>query len=333
MKVAYYTRLITEEGPGLLYNQIRQALEEAGVLYKYKYIPTEDRVGFDNEVASDMEKCDLLVCDLWSALSTLKKAKKMGIKTLGLCFNAEAAYRERISLNLVNRYRVSIADELLYRTLKAEQLVDYFLVPSEFCKRTFVLHGIVPEKVFVVHPGVDAEMFNYADQNPDFKTLFVGTNPFRKGIHSLLEAWEQLEIKGKLVNRSGLALHPRSNIIEMPEWIPHDAMANLYHSCSLTILPSLEDAFGLTNLESMSCGRPTILTNVTGAADIITDYKEGIIIPPGDTKAIKDAIEYFYNDREELVRMGISARKKAEEYPWSKFRKGVVGVAGKILEK
>ena len=332
MKVTYYTRLITEEGPGLLFKQIRQALEEAGVLYKYKHIPTEDRVGFDKKVAGDLEKCDLLVCDLWSALSVLKKAKKLGIKTLGLCFNTETAYRKRICDNLFAQYGISIHDPLLYRTLNAEQLVDYFLVPSEFCKYTYVLHGVSPDKVFAIHPGVDTKQFSYAEQNLDyFKLLFVGTNYIRKGLPCLLKAWNQLEIKGKLVNRSSIT-SSMDNVISMPQWTTHDDMVDLYHSCSLTILPSLEDAFALTNLESMSCGRPIILTNVSGAAEIIRDYNEGILIPPNNIKAIKDAILYFYENREELVRMGANARKKAEEYPWSRFREGVVGVVKKILE-
>jgi glycosyltransferase involved in cell wall biosynthesis len=332
MKVTYYTRLITEEGPGLLFKQIRQALEEAGVLYKYKHIQTEDRVRFDKKAAGNLEKCDLFVCDLWDALSVLREAKKKGIKTLGLCFNTETAYRKQICDNLFTRYGVSIHDPLLHRTLKAEQLVDYFLVPSEFCKHTFVLHGIPQEKVFVVHPGVDAEKFGYAEQNTDFKVLFVGTNPIRKGLPLLLKAWFQLEIKGRLVNRSTLTLPSMGNVISMPQWRTHDDMVGLYHSCSLSILPSLEDAFALTVLESMSCGRPVILTNVSGAAEIIRDYNEGILIPPNNIKAIKDAILYFYENREELVRMGANARKKAEEYPWSRFREGVVGVVKKILE-
>ena len=192
--------------------------------------------------------------------------------------------------------------------------------------------GIGPEKVFVVHPGVDAELFNYVERNsPSFKVLFVGTNPIRKGLPLLLKAWKELDIKGELINRSGMPL-PSKGIVNKPKFVNQNELAKVYQSCSVTILPSLEEGFAGTNLESMACGRPIITTNVTGVEDVMTNYKEGILILPNDIKAIKEAILYFYENREELVRMGANARKKAEEYPWSRFRKGVVGVVKKILE-
>jgi glycosyltransferase involved in cell wall biosynthesis len=62
------------------------------------------------------------------------------------------------------------------------------------------------------------------------------------------------------------------------------------------------------------------VTNVSGAEDIIEDYKEGILIPPANVKAIKDSILYFYNARSELARMGKNARAIAEKYTWERFR-------------
>ena len=323
-----------EEGPGLLYKQIRQALEEAGMLHKYKYFPIENPIEFDRKATKEIEKCDLFIGGIGGFLSQVKKAKKLGAKVLSLRFSSHHLYQQRVLQDIYARYGRKQFGLELYRTLREYDQADYFLVVSKFCKYTYTLKGVSPKKVFVVHPGVAAEKFKYAKPtaNTDFKVLFVGTNPIRKGLPFLLEAWDQLEIKGKLINRSGIVSPSKNNVVSVPQWVSLDDMGDLYRACSLTILPSLEDPFALTNLESMSCGRPIILTKVTGAADIITDYKEGILIPSCDVKAIKKAILYFYENREELVRMGVNARKKAEEYPWSRFREGVVGVVKKILE-
>lgn len=339
-KVIYHTNLEGVEGPGFVYNQIRQALEEAGMLYKYKYFPIQDYpnstqyIEFDHNATKEIEKCGLFIGGFGGFYSQVKQAKKLGAKTLLLRFSPHHLHQQRVLQGTYAKYGRRVFGDELYRILKEYNLSDYFLVLSNFCKYTYILYGIPSDKVFVVPLGVDSGKFYFAEQktNP-FRVLFVATNPITKGLPLLLKAWKDINIKGELINRSGMALPSQKGIVNKPEFVTQNELAGVYQNCSVTILPSLMEGFGATNLESMACGRPIIATNVTGAADVITDYKEGILIPPNDIKAIKEAILYFYENREELIRMGINARKKAEEYPWSRFRKGVVGVVKKILEK
>ena len=332
MKVIYHTNLEATEGPGFIYGQVRQALEEAGMLYQYKYFPIKNPLEFDRKAAKEIKKCDLFIGGIGGFLSQVKKAKKLGAKTLLLRFSTHHLYQQRVLKDFYARYGKKQFGSELYRILKEYNQSDYFLVLSELCKRSYILNGIHPDKVFVVHSGVDTKLFKYAEQNTDFRVLFVGTNPLRKGLPLLLKAWEELDIKGELINHSHAVFPPQKGVVNKPEFVTQKELAKVYQSCSMTILPSLEEGFAGTNIESMACGRPIIATNVTGIEDILTHYKEGILIPPNNVNAIKGAILYFYENREELIRMGINARKKAEEYPWSKFRKGIVGVVKKILE-
>jgi glycosyltransferase involved in cell wall biosynthesis len=332
MKVLFFSDIEAEEGPGFIFGQVRQALEDAGALYKHKSFPNTTPVEFDRGAIKELEKCDLLVYG-GEALALLRKAKKMGVKTLGLSLSTQVTYRERLLDGILFRYGVDIKSPYAPRVKKAEKFTDYFLCLSFYSKYTYIQNGTKSDRIFVVPSGVDTEKFSFAEQNLDsFKVLFVGTNPIRKGLLILLKAWKELDIKGELINRSGIVLPSSKGIVNKPEFVTQEELATVYQNCSLTILPSFEEGLAATNLESMGCGRPIIASNVSGIEDVITDYKEGILIPSGDVKAIKDAILYFYENREELVRMGVNAREKAEEYPWSRFREGVVGVVKKILE-
>lgn len=324
MKIIYNTNLEGKEGPGMVYSQIRQAIEEAGIELEYNYIPIKDLAEFDIEATKAIGKCDLFIGGLMGFHSQVKKAKKLGAKTLLIRFSTHHLHQQRVLQDIYRRNGMNVFPSGLYKTLKEYKLADYFLVLSEFCKYTYVLNGISPEQVFVVTPGMDVDKFSFVKAHVDpFRVLFVGTNPIRKGLPYLLQAWQELVaegLKGELIIRSGVAQQPLKNVVFIPQWLSEEKAIDLYRKCSVNILPSLEEGCAGTNLEAMACGRPIIATNVSGAEDIIEDYKEGILIPPANVKAIKEAILHFYNDRSELARMGKNARATAEEYTWGRFR-------------
>jgi glycosyltransferase involved in cell wall biosynthesis len=54
-------------------------------------------------------------------------------------------------------------------------------------------------------------------------------------------------------------------------------------------------------------------------ADLIKDNKEGFVIPIRDVEAIKEKILYFYNNPNEIKRMGINAHKLAQDYTFEKY--------------
>lgn len=343
MRVIYAINKNGVEGPAFVFDQIRQALDEAEVLSKYVYLPIDDPVEFDRAAKKELEECNLLVCPLGMPF-LLNKAKRMGIKTLALEFSTHMIHRVRILEPFFRQYNKDVRGQHPNRVLKAYKEADYFLVLSEYCKYTYCSHGIRPEQVFVAHPGVDTKKFSFAEPlvSP-FRVLFVGSNSLRKGVPYLLKAWEELVSEGlngvlivrtrgvkillaaPLIPLEGSSVSPKT-FVNMQEWISESDLADLYHGCSITILPSLEEGFPATHFESMASGRPVIATNVTGLDEVITNYEEGIVIPLANIKAIKDAILYFYNNPNEIVRMGKNARRLAEQYPWSRFRSRVAEI-------
>ena len=336
MKVIYNTNLEGAEGPGMVYGQIRQAIEEAGIPLEYNYFPIKNYAAFDRAATKAIEKCDLFIGGLMGFHSQIKKAKKLGAKTLLIRFSTHHLHQQRVLQGVYARNGMNVFPDGLYKTLKEYKLADYFLVLSEYCKYTYVLNGISPEQVFVVSPGMDVDKFSFDKPHTNsFRVLFVGTNPVRKGLPYLLKAWKELVdegLKGELVVHTVVSHVPIANTTIIPHWLSEKDLVDLYHNCSLTILPSLEEGFAASNLESMACGRPIISTNVTGAEEAITDYKEGILIPPCNVKAIKEAILFFYENPNELAKMGPNARQTAEEYTWERFRLNIAKIVeGRIL--
>ncbi|WP_423792416.1 glycosyltransferase [Methanocaldococcus indicus] len=71
--------------------------------------------------------------------------------------------------------------------------------------------------------------------------------------------------------------------------------------------------------EAMATGLPVIVSNNVGIKDIIKDGKSGFIVPVMDTEILKERILYFYENRDEIKRMGKNSRKQIEKYSWERF--------------
>lgn len=108
-------------------------------------------------------------------------------------------------------------------------------------------------------------------------------------------------------------------------------LADFYKQISFYVHPSVTEGFGCTVLEAMSYGRPVIVTNETGASDLITNGKEGFIIPISDIGAIIDKMVFFMNNPETIKTMGENARKTAEKYSWDIIKRRYIEIYRELL--
>ncbi|MBI5266889.1 MAG: N-acetyl-alpha-D-glucosaminyl L-malate synthase BshA [candidate division Zixibacteria bacterium] len=69
----------------------------------------------------------------------------------------------------------------------------------------------------------------------------------------------------------------------------------------LFLLPSEEESFGLAALEALACGVPVVGTQGTGLAEVVVDYKNGFLLPVGDTASMARAAVSLLKDKPRLV--------------------------------
>jgi glycosyltransferase involved in cell wall biosynthesis len=97
-----------------------------------------------------------------------------------------------------------------------------------------------------------------------------------------------------------------------------EMIAKLYSSADVFIFTSYKESFGLPPLEAMACGVPVVTTDCGGIRDYAVDGYSALIVPPGDPKAVADAVlKILKNDklREKLIEHGIET---AKQWTWDK---------------
>ena len=89
-----------------------------------------------------------------------------------------------------------------------------------------------------------------------------------------------------------------------------DASA-LMKSLDVLVVPSLTEGSPLVTLEAMAAGTPVVASAVGGIPDQVRHGKEGLLVPPGDTSAIADAILDLLRDPDRARRLGEAGRRRA----------------------
>jgi len=182
---------------------------------------------------------------------------------------------------------------------------------SEGLKRAIESHGI-HARFQVVPNCVDTSLFypardkSHAQKGNKKRLLFVGNLIPRKGIPYLLKALTRLrekrddfvlDIVGDGPNRAeyeelGRKLGLEEIVFFHGRLKTKQEVAELMRKCVFFVLPSLAENFGVVLIEAMACGKPVVATATVGASEIVSD-KVGKLVPPGDSEALAEAIDYM----------------------------------------
>lgn len=113
-------------------------------------------------------------------------------------------------------------------------------------------------------------------------------------------------------------------------------LRTLYAQSRFVVIPLFptETDNGTTSiLEAMAMGKAVICSKVDGQADVIQDGINGIFVPPQDVKALRDAIQYLWNNPEIADRMGREGRKFIEQHhAFDLFVKNVQETVTEVIE-
>jgi len=91
--------------------------------------------------------------------------------------------------------------------------------------------------------------------------------------------------------------------------VSRERMPAWYHELDCFVLPSLSENFPLTVLEAMGCGVPVIASRVGGIPEAITAGENGLLVTPGDTADLVQAIRHLAQDRTRAAMLGHAGRE------------------------
>jgi len=135
---------------------------------------------------------------------------------------------------------------------------------------------------------------NLANQRQDFTCLMVGDGP---DLDVLKEYADILEVLGDFVQFTGMKTG--------------DEFTEILDSADFSVLSSLYETFGTVVIESLVCGVPVVATSVGIASGIINDAN-GLLVPPGDERAMTEALDRMLTRCREydgdLIRKSISGK-------------------------
>ncbi len=296
---------------------------------------------FDRWASRYVGGCDVLVGFSLFSLVSGRVARAQGAITI--LERGSTHVRTQYAL-LAEEYRrwgvvgPPIDRRLVDRQLREYDETDYICVPSQFTLKSHLEHGIPRTRLLHVPYGVDLTGFRAAGtRGRPFRIIAVGLS-IRKGTPYLLDAVARLRVPDVELWLAGDATPDLDPILSRSRTpyrrlgkLSQAALAQAYRDASVFVLPSIEEGLALVILEAMASGLPVVVTPNTGAEDIITDGREGLLVPPGDPDALAQALLSLYEDDDRRIAMGEAAVGTASAWSWDAYGDRVAAVYADVL--
>jgi phosphatidyl-myo-inositol alpha-mannosyltransferase len=162
----------------------------------------------------------------------------------------------------------------------------------------------------------------------EHRVVFAGRHEARKGLHVILRAWPEirrrtgsrLRVIGAEPLAVGLLLArlrvPDDGIDVLGFLSQEDLTQELLHAKAL-VAPSLGgESFGMVLTRAFACATPVVASDIAGYRGVM-EPNAGVLVPPGEPRALADAVEQLLADEPRREELGRNARALAEaKYSW-----------------
>jgi glycosyltransferase involved in cell wall biosynthesis len=158
------------------------------------------------------------------------------------------------------------------------------------------------------------------------QALFVGVLERYKNVDGLAQAWRIVaprvpEARLSLVGSGTLRPLVEQLVRDLPgqtawqERLSQQEVSEALDESTLLVLPSRSEGMGRVIVEAFCRARPVVASRVGGIPDLIEDGVNGLLVEPGDTQALADALVRVLTDRE--LAEQLSARAQASASLWT----------------
>jgi alpha-maltose-1-phosphate synthase len=219
--------------------------------------------------------------------------------------------------------------------------------------------AIPPERVHVIHNGIDADFYR---PDPDTSVLellgvdlsrpyvcFVGRITRQKGVPHLLRAGLRLDRSVQLVLLAGAADTPdlkeetdglieelranRDGVFVVSEMLPREEVRQVLTHALAFCCPSVYEPLGIVNLEAMACETAVVASRVGGIPEVVAEEETGLLVdytpqdPDGFEERFAAAVNRLAADPDMARRMGVAGRRRAvDSFAWRAVAESTVAL-------
>jgi glycosyltransferase involved in cell wall biosynthesis len=167
--------------------------------------------------------------------------------------------------------------------------------------------------------------------------LFSGSLDQRAGLAYLFRACREL---GSSVTLTVIGTPPSTDCpalmreLTRVRWLPTWSQAVIRQEMAahdVFLHPSVFDTGSCMLLEALSMGLPIVATTHSAAPDLISDGREGFIIPPRSSADIVDRLALLVRDPDLRAAMAHEARQRADSFTWQRFEKTIAATVGAAI--
>ena len=209
------------------------------------------------------------------------------------------------------------------------QTADALTAITDDCRQHALRAGAPDANIRIVTNGADLRRFRPAERGAERPygehMVFACRQLFpRKGIRFLIEAAAQLKprfpdlklvLAGDGFERADLEklAHERgiANDVTFLGWVPNADLPRYYQAAAVSVVPSLEEGFGIPAAEAMGCGIPVVASDAGGLPEVVEDGVTGYVVPKGNVAALTESIGKLLADPALRDTMGKAARERA----------------------
>jgi len=209
---------------------------------------------------------------------------------------------------------------------------DYIRIVSPFLYAPLDRFGINREKIFLVPPRCNSELFsekNVAKDKPkvlckyQYNLLFVGNLLIAKGVDILLESFALIAKENSNIGLTYIGdgeeksrLEARAKELNINEKIfllgrvEYSSIPTFMYYSDVLVLPSIEEGVGRVLLEAMSLNLPIVASNVGGIPLVIDNNKDGLLFEVGDVESLKEKVLFLIENDDFCNKMTKAAHQK-----------------------
>ncbi len=231
---------------------------------------------------------------------------------------------------------------------QAVQESDLVIAVSEYTKKQLVdRYGGDADRIVAIHNGVDfAKFADHAERDYAKTTntvLYLSRVSRQKGPMSFIRAAKRVleqtrdvrfvvagkgEMLPELIEfavKHGIAEH-----VTFTGFVPDAEVQRLYESCDVYVLPSVSEPFGISVLEAMTTGLPTIVSTTTGVGEALTHVLRA---EHWDSDEMADQILAILRDRSLRQALGRNGAMEVRKFTWDRCGRRTLDAYGRAQRR